>query len=161
VHYPLAPAADKVPSGHVSRRARVDVPKRDLVSSVLSTNSRCVSVSQISSPTPPLSRSGRVLPAPRSAPHRAIRVVIGDGDDVFRRALRASFASDPDISVIGEAADGEDALDLLRRTHPDVALLDEDLPSFGGGAIARIIRSELPDTRVVVLTRSNAEVVYR
>ena len=114
--------------------------------------------SQIS-PTP-LVRSGRVLPAPRSDTNRrAIRVVIGDGDGIFRRALRASFAIDPGIAVIGETADGEEALEMLRRTHPDVALLDEDLPSFGGAAIARILRSELPDTRVVVLTRSRTEVL--
>lgn len=106
------------------------------------------------SPTPLRQWSGRVLPAPRSTTQRAIRVVIGDQDGVFRRALRASFAVDPGVSVVGEAEDGEQALRLLRLTHPDVALIDEDLPSFGGGAIARIIRAELPDTRVVVLTRS-------
>jgi DNA-binding NarL/FixJ family response regulator len=40
--------------------------------------------------------------------------------------------------------------------RPDVALVEEDMPSFGGGAIARILRTELPETRVVVLTRATA-----
>jgi two-component system, NarL family, response regulator DesR len=82
-----------------------------------------------------------------------VRVLIGDSDGEFRRALRASLAADPSIDVIGEADDGELALELLRRLRPDVALIDEDMPSFGGAAIARVLRSELPDTRVVVMTR--------
>ena len=41
----------------------------------------------------------------------------------------------------------------LRRLRPDVALVDEDMPCFGGAAIARVLRSELPETRVVVMTR--------
>jgi len=80
-------------------------------------------------------------------------VVIGDADGVFRHALRASLAADPRLEVVGETDDGERALQLLRWLRPDVALVDEDMPSFGGAAIARILRSELPETRVVVLTR--------
>jgi DNA-binding NarL/FixJ family response regulator len=109
------------------------------------------------SPIPLQLRSGRVLPAARSDSETpAIRLLIGDGDGEFRRALRASFATDPRIEVVGEADDGEVALQLLRSLQPNVALLDEDMPSFGGAAIARIIRSELPDVRVVVLTRPPA-----
>jgi DNA-binding NarL/FixJ family response regulator len=110
------------------------------------------------SPTPPPQRSGTALPAARSAGEsRSIRVLIGDGDPAFIRALRAGFAVDPRVDVVGEACDGAEALDLLRRLRPDVALVDEDMPSFGGGAIARIIRAELPDTVVVVLTRPRGE----
>jgi DNA-binding NarL/FixJ family response regulator len=67
--------------------------------------------------------------------------------------LRASFAADPRVDVVGEAEDGELALNLVRWLRPDVALLDEDMPSFGGAAIGRVLRSELPEVRVVVLTR--------
>ena len=77
---------------------------------------------------------------------------IGDSDGEFRRALRASFAADPRLQIIGEADDGELALKLLRLLRPDVALLDEDMPSFGGAAVARILRSELSEVRVVVMT---------
>jgi len=110
------------------------------------------------SPTPQL-RSGRALPASRSDSEPApIRVVIGDADGDFRRALRASFAADPRIEVVGEADDGDQALQLLRWLRPDVALVDEDMPSFGGAAIARVLSLELPETRVVVLTRPAAGV---
>jgi DNA-binding NarL/FixJ family response regulator len=68
--------------------------------------------------------------------------------------LRASFAADPRIEVVGEADDGELALELLRALRPDVALLDEDMDSFGGVAIARVVKGELPDVRVVVMTRA-------
>jgi DNA-binding NarL/FixJ family response regulator len=109
------------------------------------------------SPTPPELRSGRSLPAVRSASSpTTLRLFIGDGDGTFRRALRASIASDPAIDVVGEADDGAQALELLRWLRPDVALVDEDMPSFGGAAIARILRTELPETRVVVLTRATA-----
>jgi len=75
---------------------------------------------------------------------------------MFRRALRASIASDPGIDVVGETDDGAQALKLLRWLRPDVALVDEDMPSFGGATIARILRTEQPETRVVVLTRATA-----
>jgi len=101
-------------------------------------------------------RSGRVLPARSASEAPRIRVLIGDSDSEFRRALRASFAADPRIEVVGEADDGELALQLLRWLRPDVALLDEDMPSFGGAAIARVLSPELPKIRVVVLTRPSA-----
>jgi DNA-binding NarL/FixJ family response regulator len=106
------------------------------------------------SPTPPL-RSGRVSPAPRSdSATPPIRVVIGDSDGEFRRALRASLVAEPRIEVVGEADDGALALQLVRWLRPDVALLDEDMPSFGGAAVARILRLEQSEVRVVVMTRT-------
>ena len=109
------------------------------------------------SPTPLQLRSGPALLAARSRGNTApIRVLIGDDDDAFRRGLRASFAADPRIEVVGEADDGELALHLVRWLRPDVALVDEDMPAFGGAAIARILRSELPEVRVVVMTRTTA-----
>jgi DNA-binding NarL/FixJ family response regulator len=109
------------------------------------------------SPTPPELRSGRSLPAPRSDSARTtLRLFIGDADATFRRALRASLAVDASIDVVGEADDGAQAIELVRWLKPDVALVDEAMPSFGGAAIARILRAELPETRVVVLTRATA-----
>jgi DNA-binding NarL/FixJ family response regulator len=111
-----------------------------------------------STPTPPTLRSGRVPPTPRSSGEpQPIRLLIGDGDHEFRRAIRARFATDPRIEVVGEADDGDLALQLIRCLRPDVALLDESLSSFGGAAVARVLRSEVPETRIVVLTRAPKE----
>jgi hypothetical protein len=80
-----------------------------------------------------------------------IRVVIGDAHGADRAALTHLLALQPDIDVIGMTSDGEEALRLLRELRPNIALLDEDLPSFGGSAVARILKSELPEVQVMVL----------
>ncbi|HEY3125832.1 MAG TPA: response regulator [Candidatus Limnocylindria bacterium] len=81
-----------------------------------------------------------------------IRVVLGGDRSDARRALYEVLVAQPDIELVGVADDGETALDLLRSLRPDVALLDEDMAAFGGGAVARVLASELPDLRFVVLT---------
>ena len=143
------------PFGHIWWPTRAEVPEWDLVAASVSTNSSAtMRTSPFSPPTPLVLRSGRTSHASRSASATApIRVLIGDSDPRFRRDLRASLAADPSFDVVGEVDDGDLALQLLRRLRPDVALIDEDMPSFGGAAIARILRSELPETRVVVMTR--------
>lgn len=80
-----------------------------------------------------------------------IRIVIGDAHRSDRMELTRLLLAQPDIDVIGVTGDGEQALRMLRELRPNVALLDEDLPSFGGSAVARIIKSELPDVKVMVL----------
>jgi DNA-binding NarL/FixJ family response regulator len=80
-----------------------------------------------------------------------ISVVIGDAHQNDREELRQLLFAQADINVIGVTSDGEQALALLRHLRPNVALLDEDLPGFGGSAVARIISRELPDVQVMVL----------
>jgi two-component system, NarL family, nitrate/nitrite response regulator NarL len=82
---------------------------------------------------------------------RQIRVVVGDAHPEFRRAFRVSLSAASDIEVIAETDDGLAALDLLRKLRPHVALLDADLPSLGGSAVARVLARELPEVHVVVL----------
>jgi two-component system response regulator DesR len=81
-----------------------------------------------------------------------IRVVLGDNGSGSHRALQALLVMQPDFDVVGVAEDGEVALGLLRLLKPDVALLDEDMSSFSGAAVARVLARELPDLQVVVLT---------
>jgi NarL family two-component system response regulator LiaR len=82
-----------------------------------------------------------------------IRVLIADDHAVVREGLRAFLALQEDVEVVGEAADGEEAVEAVRRLEPDVALVDLVMPRVDGIAAIGRIRAERPDTRIIVLTR--------
>lgn len=82
----------------------------------------------------------------------AIRIVIADDHSVVRRGLRMFLAMDPELVVVGEAADGEEAVHLARLLLPDIVLMDLLMPVMDGITATGIIRSELPDTEVLALT---------
>lgn len=81
-----------------------------------------------------------------------IRILIVDDHPVVRGGLRGIFADDPEITVVGEAADGAEALAFLGRHPVDVALMDLRMPGMGGVAAIRQIQRVSPATRVLVLT---------
>ena len=81
-----------------------------------------------------------------------IRVLIADDHAVVRQGLRTFLELQDEIEVVGEAADGVEALELVERTEPDVALLDLVMPRLGGLEAIRRIREVAPATRVLVLT---------
>lgn len=81
-----------------------------------------------------------------------IRVVIADDHALVRSALRLILEGDPDLAVLGEAADGQGALDAARRLRPDVILLDLHMPGRDGVWAAQRISELVPEVRVLVLT---------
>jgi NarL family two-component system response regulator LiaR len=81
-----------------------------------------------------------------------IRVLIADDHAVVRQGLRTFLELQDEIEVVGEAADGEEAVALVTSTEPDVALLDLVMPRLGGLEAIRRIRAVAPATRVLVLT---------
>jgi DNA-binding NarL/FixJ family response regulator len=81
-----------------------------------------------------------------------IRVLIADDHAVVRQGLRTFLELHDDIEVVGEAADGEQAVAAVSRTEPDVALVDLVMPRLGGIDAIRRIRHVSPATRVLVLT---------
>jgi NarL family two-component system response regulator LiaR len=81
-----------------------------------------------------------------------IRIVIADDHSVVRQGLRMFLGLDPELEVVGEAADGAEALRLARQLRPDVVLMDLLMPVMGGITATAAIRSELPDTEVLALT---------
>jgi DNA-binding NarL/FixJ family response regulator len=82
----------------------------------------------------------------------SIRIVIADDHNVVRQGLRMVLALDPDMDVVGEAADGAEVLTLVRQLHPDVVVMDLAMPDVDGITATAVIRAELPDTEVVALT---------
>ena len=81
-----------------------------------------------------------------------IRVLIADDHSVVREGLRMFLQRDPDLEVVGEAADGAEAIQQARLLRPDVVVMDLLLPVLDGMAATRAIRSELPETEVLALT---------
>jgi DNA-binding NarL/FixJ family response regulator len=83
-----------------------------------------------------------------------IGVVVADDQPLVRLGLRVLIETEDDLELLGEAEDGRAALDLVRRTHPDVALLDIRMPLLDGLAALREITAdpELARTRVVMIT---------
>ncbi len=87
----------------------------------------------------------------------AIRVAICDDHAVFRRGLVLVLEDEPDIEVVGEAADGPSAVSLATALQPDVLLLDVRMPGTSGIDAARQIRSEAPSVKLIMLTVSDDE----
>jgi DNA-binding NarL/FixJ family response regulator len=86
-----------------------------------------------------------------------IRVVVVDDHALFRRGLENVLSSEPDLEVVGEAADGLEALEICAALAPDVVLMDVRMPGASGIEAARKIREARPETRVVMLTVSDDE----
>jgi NarL family two-component system response regulator LiaR len=82
----------------------------------------------------------------------AIRILLVDDHIVVRKGLRAFLKYDPELEVVGEAADGNQALRLARELTPDVVLMDLVMPGMDGITATAAIRRELPETEVVALT---------
>ncbi|MFD5279174.1 response regulator [Streptomyces rubrogriseus] len=81
-----------------------------------------------------------------------IRVLIADDEPMIRAGVRAVLATAADIEVVAEAADGHDAVELVRRHRPAVAVLDIRMPGLNGIDAAAEIRTAVPGTGVIMLT---------
>jgi len=80
------------------------------------------------------------------------RIVIADDHPLYRDALKRMLSEASDFSVVGEAADGREALELCRRLHPTLVLMDVRMPLMDGLAATRAIKAEFPLTIVLILT---------
>ena len=81
-----------------------------------------------------------------------IRILIVDDHSVVRQGLRMFLGLDPELEVVGEGANGEEAVRLARQLRPDVVLMDLIMPGMDGVKATEILRQELPETEVLVLT---------
>lgn len=81
-----------------------------------------------------------------------IKVLIVDDIPILRQGLKAILGQDEEISVVGMAADGDEALKQCRKLRPDVVLMDMRMPEYDGVYGTRQIKNSFPDTKVLVLT---------
>ncbi|MEW9551753.1 response regulator [Nonomuraea sp. NPDC050783] len=81
-----------------------------------------------------------------------IRVMLAEDQGMVRGALASLLGLEPDIEVVGEAADGAQAVEVAARARPDVALLDIEMPGVDGLAAAAAITRDVPGCRVMILT---------
>jgi two-component system response regulator DesR len=81
-----------------------------------------------------------------------IRLLIADDQALVRGALAALLALEPDLEVVAEVGRGDEVVAAAQRTHPDVALLDVEMPGSDGITAAAALRTAMPDCRVLMVT---------
>ena len=89
------------------------------------------------------------------------RVVFADDHRVMRQGLIRLITGQPDIEVVGEAANGREALELARQLRPDVVVMDVSMPEMDGIEATRRIKAELPEVRVIGLSMFEDELLAR
>lgn len=98
------------------------------------------------------------LPAPSPPSDQPVRVLVVDDTDDVRLLLRVAFGSDPRFEVIGEAANGQEALDAVTSDCPDAVLLDVMMPVMDGLTALPLLLERCPDLSVVVVSAASDEV---
>ncbi|HEU6448480.1 MAG TPA: response regulator transcription factor [Verrucomicrobiae bacterium] len=83
---------------------------------------------------------------------KRIKVLLAEDHQLVREGFKSLLAHEPDIEVVGEAADGRQAAQLAQKLRPDVVVMDIAMPVLNGMEAARQIRKDLPDIRVLFLT---------
>lgn len=91
-----------------------------------------------------------------------IRVLLAEDHTIVRKGLRALLDDESEIEVVGEAGDGRDAVQQVVRLRPDVVLMDITMPLLNGVEATRQIKAQVPEVRVLGLTRhENEEYIYQ
>jgi DNA-binding NarL/FixJ family response regulator len=80
------------------------------------------------------------------------KIILADDHHLVREGLRMMLETEPDFEVIGEAADGLSAVQLVERLHPNIAILDLMMPDLNGLEVARHISQYTTDTRTIILS---------
>jgi DNA-binding NarL/FixJ family response regulator len=85
------------------------------------------------------------------------RILLADDHALVRRGVRMILDNEPDLTVVGEAADGLEAIEMARSTRPDLAILDIAMPRMTGLQAARELSRQQPDLRILILTMYDNE----
>lgn len=92
---------------------------------------------------------------------KPIRVLAVDDHPLLREGVAALISTQPDLSLVAEAASGQEAIEQFRKTLPDVTLMDLQMPNSNGIDAIIAIRSEFPDAKIVVLTTYAGDALAR
>lgn len=91
-----------------------------------------------------------------------IKILIADDHLIIRQGLRLILETEPDLELVGEASDGNEALTLCKKLKPDVVLMDLRMPNMDGLTAIEKLRAERPEIAVVILTTFNEDdLMYR
>jgi len=88
-------------------------------------------------------------------------VLVVDDHESVRRGLRSLLSSSPEWTVCGEASDGIDAIAKARALRPDVVLMDVSMPRMDGVEAARVIRRELPQSKIIIISQNDPELLQQ
>lgn len=86
-----------------------------------------------------------------------IRILLADDHNVLRQGIAQLLESQPDMQVVAQAKDGKEALQLARTHHPNVALIDINMPEMDGVEVTQILGKEFPDLGMIILTMYKRE----
>jgi len=100
-------------------------------------------------------------PSARPPSGTAVQVLLADDHELVRRGLKSVLAERPDWVVVGEAADGRQAVQLAARHQPQVVVLDFAMPELNGLETTRQILAAHPDTRILILSMHESEQIVR
>jgi DNA-binding NarL/FixJ family response regulator len=90
-----------------------------------------------------------------------LKVLLADDHDSFRRILIAFLRAQKDIEVVGEAIDGQEAVEQAERFHPDLVLMDIHMPKQNGIEATKAIKNRWPGTKVFILSMDPSEFYRR
>jgi DNA-binding NarL/FixJ family response regulator len=97
---------------------------------------------------------------PTNSARDGVRILIVDDAPIVRESLRWLLEDEPDITVVGDAATGNEALAMAVNLKPDLILLDIELPDMDGFAVARQIKAQ-PDASLIILLSMHNDELYR
>ncbi len=91
---------------------------------------------------------------------KQLRIMIADDHPIFREGLKKVIERDPQMRVVGEAENGEEAIARLTELQPDVAVLDVNMPGKDGFAVLRAVREAHLETKTIFLTMHNNQELF-
>src|SRR5215213_1699764 len=87
-----------------------------------------------------------------SAQHEEAKIIIADDHELARESIRKMLESEAHLQVLAEAKDGQEVIELCRLQHADLVLMDVEMPKVNGFEATRIIKAELPTTKVLMVS---------